>query len=88
MYPPENAAEILSSPVEHHSMIRDSSFQMHMPDRTSSLSEESRLSDASLTLRVPIDTEEKKNVSSYILGHICLWVGFAAGAIRYLLKNG
>ena len=87
VYPPENAADVLSSPTDHL-MIRDASFQSHTPDRMSSLSEDSRLSDLSFTSRLGGELEERKSVSQYILQHLCLWLGFAAGAIRHLLKNG
>ena len=32
--------------------------------------------------------EEKKKANAYVVTHIPLWLGFAAGAICYLLKNG
>lgn len=87
VYPPENAADVLSSPTEHL-LMRDASFQSHTPERMSSLSEDSRMSDLSFTPRVGGDLEERKSVSLYIIQHLCLWLGFAAGAIRYMLKNG
>ena len=87
IYPPENAADVLSSPTDHL-MIHEGSFQSHTPERMSSLSEDSRMSDMSFTPRMGGDLEERKTVSLYIIQHLCLWLGFAAGAIRYLLKNG
>lgn len=52
-------------------------------ERGSSLSEESRASEGSRGLN---GTEQ--DPLRYVLSHIPLWLGFAAGAFRYLSKNG
>ena len=73
------------SSFDHHPTIPDS-YHATRSERNSSLSENS--SDISSLSRSITDMDDKKKVSSYVLNHACFWLGLAAGAIRYLLKNG
>lgn len=78
--PREEQGALLASPTEglmafgNESLPRGSS-------RSSSYSEEGRVGEAK------VGTEEKKEGNRYVVRHLSLWLGFAAGAIRFLLKN-
>ena len=78
--PREEQGARLASPTEglvafgNESLPRGSS-------RSSSYSEEGRVGEAK------VGAEEKKEGNRYVVRHLSLWLGFAAGAIRFLLKN-
>ena len=44
--------------------------------------------DLNTVVRPVVEGEERKRYSAYVVNHACVWVGLAAGAIFYLLKNG
>lgn len=52
-------------------------------ERGSSLSEDSRMSEGSIRL-----SSSDPDMPRYTLSHIPMWLGFAAGALCYLAKNG
>lgn len=69
---------------DQHSTLPDSMYHLRS-ERNSWMSD---ASDLSSSVRSTVEGEDKKRVSSYILNHACWWVGLAAGAVRYMLKNG
>lgn len=74
----------LRSSFDQHSTLPDSTYHLRS-ERSSWMSDTSELSSS---VRSTVEGEDKKRVSSYILNHACWWVGLAAGAVRYMLKNG
>ena len=80
--PREEQGALVASPTEcqiafgNESLPRGSS-------RGSSYSEEGRAGEVAKTNVA----EERKEGNRYVVRHLSLWLGFAAGAIRYLLKN-
>ena len=69
---------------DRHPTLSDG-YQHMRSEHTSSLSDNS--SDFSSLTRSLTENEDRKKISSYVLNHVCFWLGFAAGSIRYLLKN-
>ena len=69
---------------DRHPTLSDGNQHMRS-EHTSSLSDHS--SDISLLTRSVTENDNRKKISSYVLNHVCFWLGLAAGSIRYLLKN-
>ena len=81
--PHEDQSILVASPTECRLVFGHENTPSKASSRNSSYSEESRLSEGAR-----VSSEEKRKANAYVVTHIPLWLGFAAGAICYLLKNG
>lgn len=89
--PHEDQSILVASPTECRLVFGHENTPSKASSRNSSYSEESRLSEGarvSSEEKRKASVEEKKKANAYVVTHIPLWLGFAAGAICYLLKNG
>ena len=81
--PREDQSVLVASPTECRLVFGHENTPSKASSRNSSYSEENRLSEGAR-----VGSEEKRKANAYVVTHIPLWLGFAAGAICYLLKNG
>ena len=97
--PREDQSVLVASPTECRLVFGHENTPSKASSRNSSYSEENRLSEGarvgseekrkvSAEEKRKASAEEKRKANAYVVTHIPLWLGFAAGAICYLLKNG
>lgn len=97
--PREDQSVLVASPTECRLVFGHENTPSKASSRNSSYSEENRLSEGarvgseekrkvSVEEKRKASAEEKRKANAYVVTHIPLWLGFAAGAICYLLKNG
>lgn len=76
-----DSSSVSQASFERHGTLLDN-FHAIRGERNNSLSDSSYESSGLVR-----SVEEGVKNSSYVNNHACFWVGMAAGAIRYLLKN-
>ena len=75
--PREEPSVLVASPAEYQLAFGNGSLPRGSSNN--SYSEEKRVEGGK--------TNSAEEANRYVVQHLSLWLGFAAGAIRYLLKN-